>query len=228
MILYTTNKFKKAIKLFKRKHQSRVLDDVWNAIVKIYNQEVGKSMDNHQLSGKHTNGFKDIHLEGGDFILLYRYDVDNDTLIVSAKINDIVTHKELNQKATFAEPQWIPTTFDQLKNDINGSTDLSNLDVDEVEDWFYDFYNEKISKILPMDNIVIKNIVDQGVVVLIKVSGTQYYETCNANQFKASATRIIDLCRSYDVDCTLVKVIKNLKEFRINMTLRVPIEYRED
>ena len=174
MTLYTTNKFKKAVKKFRRNHSNRVLDDIWKAVNKIYKQEVGSSMDNHKLTGKHTNGFKDIHLDGGNFILLYRYDVDNDTLIVSAKINNVVNHNDLHDRATYAEPQWVETTLDDLDKMINGTTIIGDdLSEDDILDWFYDFYNTEIAPILPIDDIRPIDIIDEGNYLRIKSKGTR-------------------------------------------------------
>ena len=79
MNLYTTDKFKKVIKSLKRKHNTRALDDLWKAVNKIYRDEVRSSMDNH------TNNINDLHLAEEDLILLYRYDADSESLVVSAK-----------------------------------------------------------------------------------------------------------------------------------------------
>lgn len=225
MNLFITNKFKKSVKVFRRTHSNRVLDDLWVAINKIYNQEVGKSMDNHKLSGSYTNGFKDIHLSGGDFILLYRYDIDSDTLIVSAKIKDIVNHDELKERGVFKEPQWFETTLDELDKQINGSTQLGDdLDADYITDWFYDYYDNVIAPILPIDDIEPTSIIDRQDSVFIRAKGIQYYSICPKYKFREYRKSIIERCAKDGIICNLyTSDFGSDDEYSIVCTLVVPL-----
>lgn len=230
MNLFTTNKFKRAIKSFHRSHSDRILDDLWTAINKIYNQEVGSSMDNHKLTGKHTNGFKDIHLAGGKFILLYRYDVDTDTLVVSAKIKDVVDHKGLNEKGVFSEPEWIETSLEELDKQINGSIQIGqDLNEDDILDWFYDFYNKAIAPVLAIDDIKPTTIKDRGDSLFIRAKGVQYYSSCSRLRFREARKAIIYQCIKYDVTANMFMTNFSDDEFSITLTLVVPlVEVEED
>ncbi len=226
MNLFTTNKFNRAIKVFQKKHHSRALDDIWIAINKIYRDEVGKSMDNHRLSGKHTNGFNDIHIAGGDFILLYRYDVDSDTMVVSAKIKDVVDHKGLHQRDTYAEPQWIETTLEELDKKINGSVQLgADLDEDEILDWFYDYYNNIIAKILPIDDISPTSIIDRGDSLFIRAKGIQYYSICTKFKCRECRKQLIEKCAQDEIIFNLyTSDFGDEDEYSIVITMVVPLE----
>lgn len=225
MNLFTTSKFNKAIKLFRRQHHSRALDDLWSAINKIYNEEVGKSMDNHKLSGKHTNGFKDIHIAGGDFILLYRYDVDSDTMVVSAKLKDVIDHKDLDRKGIYKEPQWVPTTLDELDKQINGSTQLGDdLDEDEIIDWFYDYYNRRIAPILPIDDIEPTFIIDRGDSLFIRAKGIQYYSMHSKLDCRRCRKELIRICAADGIDFNMyVSDFGDEEEYSIVVTMVVPL-----
>ena len=226
MILFTTNKFKKAVKCFRKTHNARVLDDLWTAINKIYNQEVGSSMSNHKLKGKYTNGFKDMHLAGGDFILLYRYDVDDDTLVISAKLRDIIDHKELHEKGVFSEPEWIKTTLEELDKQINGSVQLGDdLDEDDILDWFYNYYNTKIARILAIDEIRPVSIIDRGDSLFIRAKGIQYYSLHSKQNFRQCRRHIIDQCLEDDVVVNLfTSDFGDEDEYSIVLTIVVPLE----
>lgn len=230
MNLFTTSKFNRSIKQFRKEHNTRVLDDVWDAINKIYNQEVGSAMDNHRLAGKSANGFSDIHLYGGKFILLYRYDIDSDTLVISAKIKDVVNHKELNQQKTFAEPQWFPTTLDEMDKQINGSTLLGDdLNEDDILDWFYDYYNKVIAPILPIDDIHPTSIIDRSDSLFIRAKGIQYYSMCPKSRFRECRKAIIDECNHDDITCNLyMSDFGDEDEYSIVVTLVVQLDIVED
>lgn len=236
MNLFTTNQFKRAVKKLKREHNTRALDDLWKAVQKIYNQEVGSSMDNHRLAGKNTNNLNDLHLAGGDLILLWRYDSDTDSLVVSAKIKDVVNHDALSRKETFAEPQWRETTIDELDKQINGSTYLDDsLTVDAIEDWFYNYYNKVIASILPIDDIHVDNIIDKFSEVQIEATGVQYDSTCSDYRYRTAVQSLTKRCEQDNVECNLEKcdlsqVTSSLyyeyedDEFGIRLTLIVPID----
>lgn len=226
MKLFTTKKFKRAVKSFKKNHSTRVLNDLWAAITKIYSNEVGSSMDNHKLTGKHTNGFSDIHLAGGDFILLYRYDADDDTLVVSAKIKDVIDHKELRQKGTFAEPEWVQTSLEELDHEINGSIELGNdLNEDEILDWFYDYYNLRIAPILAIDEIRVESIVDRGDSLYIKAKGLQYYSLHSREDFADCRHLILDRCSDDGIVANLLASdFGDADEYAVTFKLIVPLQ----
>ena len=142
----------------------------------VYNQEVGSAMDNHPLSGKKTNGFKDLHLCGGDLILLYRYDVEEDALIVSAKLRNIINHDELDRPEMYSEPQWIEVTLEDVKKTIKGSVQIgSDFDKSDIIEWFFEYYNYNIAKILPIDEIYPVDIVtsDSQIVIMVMMMNLQ-------------------------------------------------------
>ena len=100
MKMLLTTPFKRAVKQLKKIHHQRALDDLSNAIKLINEEAVDSHMDNHNLVK--ANGLKDIHLAGGDLILLYKY-IRDDVIAVSAKLHNIVDHTELKQRGAFDE-----------------------------------------------------------------------------------------------------------------------------
>lgn len=233
MNLFITNKLKRVIKKFQKDHSKRALEDLWDAINQIYKNEVGKSKRNHALTGKHTNGFKDLHLAGDKYILLYRYDTDSHTLVISAKLLNVVEHDALNKSSTYAEPQWIGTTLDELDKLIHSSTSTIQIDDDSfdtsIEDWFYDYYNAKIAKIMPIDDIEIVHIYDFNTVVQLKLKGIQYYEFYSKDSFHQKRDQIIRLCSKDGITCTMSMIeFVDSDEFLILMKLNVPLEIVEE
>ena len=89
-----TRVFKNSVKRLKKKHNDKVLEELYTAVRQLINLEISTQKKNHTL--KNFDGHKDLHLDGGRLILLYRYDVEEDTLILTLKLQDIVDHKQLN------------------------------------------------------------------------------------------------------------------------------------
>lgn len=98
-----TTLFEKAVKLLTKKNKSKTLKELKDAIIKLGRYEIKGSKSNHPL--KDSKGHFDLHLDGGNLILLYTYfnedvfeiDVDKQSFERVLKAQDIVTHKELKR-----------------------------------------------------------------------------------------------------------------------------------
>ena len=64
MKMMLTTAFKHAVKKYKNEHNTRVLNDLANALELINNETIGNQMDNHPLTN--ANELWDIHLDGGN------------------------------------------------------------------------------------------------------------------------------------------------------------------
>lgn len=98
--IVATKVFERSVKELKKKHKTKVLREIYDTVLKLSNYEIETQKDNHKL--KDFKGHYDIHFEGKRLILLYRY-VDEETLIVSLKLQDIVNHKELKRYDKFTD-----------------------------------------------------------------------------------------------------------------------------
>lgn len=87
-----TNKFERGVKQIKSRHQTSVLEELKDTITKLENFEITSSKSNHPL--RNANKMRDIHLSGGAYVLVYRY--DNDVLYVDLRLHDVVRHNDLD------------------------------------------------------------------------------------------------------------------------------------
>lgn len=96
-----TQLFEKAVKSLSKKKKTNVLKELKDTIIKLGNYEIGSNKKNHPL--KNAQGHLDLHLEGGNLILLYKYfneevfeiDVDEKSLQRFLRLQDIVNHTQL-------------------------------------------------------------------------------------------------------------------------------------
>lgn len=99
--IVATNYFEKAIKLLHKKKKTDVLKEIKDVVIRLGNYDVGKSKDNHPL--KNAEGHMDIHIEGGNLILVYKYfseevfelNITQESLNRILRLQDVVNHKEL-------------------------------------------------------------------------------------------------------------------------------------
>lgn len=93
-----SSQFIKVLKKINKRHQTRTINEIIDKCKKLMNGEIETQSDNHSLnkSYKGAVGLNDLHIDGGNYILLYRY--KGDTLIVSLELNNLVTHDELDRK----------------------------------------------------------------------------------------------------------------------------------
>lgn len=84
--------YKKGRKQLERKHKNKQVDKLDNIIKQLTNGPIGKQKGNHRLKGKYQRQWQDVHIEG-DLILKYKFDYENNILI----LHDIVDHNELKK-----------------------------------------------------------------------------------------------------------------------------------
>lgn len=87
-----TDLFLNAIEKLWKRNQKKVIEEVYNTVIKLIKYEITKGKGNHPLHN--AKGHKDIHIAGGRLILLYRY-LTNTDLVVDLKLQDLVDHKQL-------------------------------------------------------------------------------------------------------------------------------------
>lgn len=186
MKLYMTRRFRKAVESLKRKHNNQALAELEDVVKQIYNRTLNAQKHNHPL--KNANGFKDVHISGGKLIVLYRYDVEQDELNISAELHDIVTHDALNRRDTFSASPKAEISLEDALKFIKSSTAFSpDVDETDLESWLYDLYEKIISKSLPMDYFTIESIVDEYYYFDVYLSGVQYEEMLPFNKFDSAA-----------------------------------------
>lgn len=169
-----TTAFKQAVKKYRHDHNKRVLDDLDRALDLINTQTIGTQMDNHELTD--ANGLWDIHLDGGNFILLYKY-INKDTVEISAKLHNVVPHRDLHKRGVYDERPAKTYDYEDVKKLIRGSSEIyAGISRDEIEDWVHDFYNHIIAPILLLDDIYITSLKYNGDYIRCNIVGTQYRE----------------------------------------------------
>ena len=229
MKLVVTKQFDRAVKAIKKKHDPVLKATLIDKIRKIYNQLLDESDRAHNLKGKHTNGLQDVHISG-DLIILYRYDEDSDSLVLSAKLHNIVNHNELHEKDTFKEKQGFEKDIEEYIREIESSTDIADdITFEYVDDWFTDYYNDCIFKVSCIDDIEITSIVDKGDRLLLLAEGYQYIDTCPPDQFDIISEDVRTMCRSTGTDCRLTGLFdirdnyNDPTSYKIKMILLVPL-----
>lgn len=96
-----TDCFENAVKMLFKKHKAKVIKELKEVIIKLGNYEVSTAKKQHAL--KNAKGHIDLHLDGGNLILIYKYinedtvelHIDDKALERTLKLQDIVNHKEL-------------------------------------------------------------------------------------------------------------------------------------
>lgn len=203
MKLIVTKQFDRAVKAVKKKHDPQLKAELIDKITKIYKRNLAESDCSHQLKGKHTNGLQDVHISG-DLIILYRYDEDTDTLVISAKLHDIVDHHKLKEKDTFKEKEGFERDFDEYIKEIQSSIVLEEIPFEDIDSWFTDYYNDCISDVVCIDDIAIDDVIDKGSHLVITASGYQYFSTCPADSLKSVESELNASCNEDGICCKLV------------------------
>lgn len=97
-----TRLFEQAVKELFKKHRADVIEELKNTIIKLGMYEIGSAKHNHPL--EKSEGHLDIHIDGGNLILLYKYDDDvlevgfeKSALNQILRLQDVVDHKELKR-----------------------------------------------------------------------------------------------------------------------------------
>lgn len=86
-----TRSFESAVKKLKKQHKTSALKELHDVVTQLINYEITKQKSNHPL--KNAEGHRDIHLDGGNLVLLYKY--DDDVLTIALRLQDVVNHDEL-------------------------------------------------------------------------------------------------------------------------------------
>lgn len=97
-----TKLFERAVKELSKKNRSDVLKELKDVIIKLGKYEISSNKKNHPL--KNAEWHLDLHLDGGNLILLYKYfneevfeiDVYKASLERFLRLQDIVNHKQLS------------------------------------------------------------------------------------------------------------------------------------
>lgn len=89
-----TEDFESALKQLKKKHQTNVIKNLRTVIVELLGHDISTRHSNHPLTNMLQH--RDIHLDGGRLVLIYKYLTDSE-LIMSLKLQDVVEHKELKR-----------------------------------------------------------------------------------------------------------------------------------
>lgn len=101
--IIATNYFEKAIKGLYKLHKKDVLEELKDAIEKLCNYEITSNKKNHPLQD--MDGHLDLHLDGGNLILIYKYEnentlklyTDESSLNQLLKLQDVVNHDKLKK-----------------------------------------------------------------------------------------------------------------------------------
>lgn len=129
-----TRSFENSVKLLKKKHKSDVLKELSEVIDDLINLKITTQKSNHPL--KNAEGHRDLHIDGGKLILLYRY--DDDTLYITLRLQDVVDHKQLSNYNKYNSP-----AHDYDPSAILSSTGTGNFfnwydSLEEEEQWSVD------------------------------------------------------------------------------------------
>ena len=101
--IIATAVFEQALKKQVKKHKADTLNQILEVSEKLLNYDIEREYKNHNLH-YNLSGHKDIHIEGGNLVLIYKYvspekiridakfDSDADDIL---KLQDLVNHKEI-------------------------------------------------------------------------------------------------------------------------------------
>lgn len=128
--IIATRSFERSIKKLQKKHKTAELAEIYNVIKDLADFKIATQKSNHPL--KDADGHNDIHISGGDLILVYRYDTSDEdvVLIIDLRLQDVVNHDELKHYDKYDTP-----AYDYDVETIKSST--------EFFDW-YDALDESI------------------------------------------------------------------------------------
>lgn len=122
-----TSLFERAVKQLYKKKKISVLKELKETIIKLANYEIQAAKSNHPL--KNAKGHIDLHIEGGNLILLYKYindevvgiDIDKSSFEFLLKLQDIVDHKQLkNYDTRKYDRKTKDLEIDKLFTDLDG------------------------------------------------------------------------------------------------------------
>lgn len=129
-----TRSFENAVKSLKKDHKTSVLKELRDTVDKLINLEITTQKSNHPL--KNSEEHKDLHLDGGRLILLYRY--DEEALIISLRLQDVVNHDQLK---SYDSKKYKAPTREYDPDKIKSSTVLCSYD--EFITWYDNLSDEE-------------------------------------------------------------------------------------
>ena len=148
--VFVTRSFKDALKKLKKSHKTDVINELYSVVQDLIDQKVSTQNKNHPLKHlpKDAKGHRDLHLEGGNLVLLYRYETaknGDNVLIVELRLQDIVDHKELENysnkkyKAPVTEfdpdeilsstqfQEWYDSLIEEEQWNVDDVADIENI-----------------------------------------------------------------------------------------------------
>lgn len=87
-----TRSFERAVKKLRKDKRTKDTNKLYDTIQKLMTFSITKEQRNHPLVN--AEGHMDIHI-APDLILMYRYDTDDETLIIALRLQDAVNHDQL-------------------------------------------------------------------------------------------------------------------------------------
>lgn len=118
--LLVTSDFCKGSKQLINANKLKEVNSLRTVLILLANgQPIPKKYHDHQLTGKE---YRELHISG-DVLLLYRNEVDSDTLVVSLKLTNITDHKNLNRDASRNDYTYNEVSTQDL-HDITSSVKL--------------------------------------------------------------------------------------------------------
>lgn len=157
--VFATRSFEAGVKQLKKQHKTAVLDELYNTVLQLINLDITKQKHNHPL--KNSGGHNDIHLDGGNLILIYRY--EDDVLAIGLRLQDIVDHDQLQG---YPHKKYSAPAKEYDISQINSSTDAVLSYYDQFEIW-YDNLDEE-------QQWEVDNIADS--------EGLPFYEDCTEEE----------------------------------------------
>lgn len=128
-LLVTTDFCKEAKKLVSANKSNEVNSLRTALILLANNRPIPKKYHDHQLK---NNEYRELHISG-DVLLIYKYEADKNTLIVSLKLTNITNHKNLTKDSRRSDYEYREVTPQEL-HDITSTIDTARLNsLDEAE-----------------------------------------------------------------------------------------------
>ena len=129
MKTFVTKDFKKTTNLLKRKHNKRALNDLYKALEKLSKGLITPVTfnNNHRLENSECY---DMHIGGqySDIILVWKYDNEDDSLVINLKCRDLTNHKELNRKNYNKETKYEEFDIATIKEDsLKGDNKMKKI-----------------------------------------------------------------------------------------------------
>ena len=118
-----TKQFEQGVKMLKKKHDNEALSELYEVVTQLRSLNVSTQNKNHWL--KNADGHLDIHIKGGNLILLYKYiggESDDIALVVTLKLQDLIDHTELRR---YDKKNYKASAHDYDVDDIKSTTDIA-------------------------------------------------------------------------------------------------------